>query len=123
MEINQYFGSDINLNQNSKIDLVSGDLETMQRIYRRLLTPVNNYLWDLEYGAGIPQYIGENLTPSLEKLIKGRIRTNMYLESTVSHTPEPSITLTEINNGIQCFIEYKSNATKNVYTLSFTVQN
>jgi hypothetical protein len=121
MEIYQFYGSDIQLNQQAQIRLVTGDLETYQRVYRRLITVPGTYIWDVNYGAGLPTYIGQNLSGALAREIKGRIKTNMFKETTVARNPEPVITVKQSGNVFEYTIVYTSQTSGNVYTLNFSV--
>jgi hypothetical protein len=121
MELYQFFGSDIKLSETSTLKMVSGDEETQQRIFRRLLTAKQNYLWHLDYGAGLPSYVGRNLTQPLIAQLKGLIKTQIFLEATVERSPEPVITLNQQGNNLICTIEYVSKPSGQIYTLSFTV--
>lgn len=121
MELYHYFGSGLVLSSNAQLRLIDGDLETKQRIYRRLLTNQKGYLWHTSYGAGLPQYVGRPLTPALEKEIKGVITRNIFQENTVSQSPPPSISLNQSGNILYCTINYTSKTTGLIYTLSFNV--
>jgi len=121
MEIWQLFNEDIQLSSNAQIRLVDGEQESIQRILRRLLTPVEGYIWHVTYGAGLPTFIGQNLSPALERQIKGLIKTQMFLEATVERNPEPKITLSTDGNNLNCDIVYVYKPSGQIYTLSFTV--
>lgn len=121
MQIYQYFNQDIELNTNASIRLTSGEEESNQRILRRLLTAAESYIWHTNYGAGLPAYVGQNLTPALARQIKGVIKTQMFLEQTVQRSPEPKISLSSDGNNLFCDIVYVFKPSGQVYTLSFTV--
>jgi phage baseplate assembly protein W len=121
MELYQFFGSDLQLTQAADLKLVGGEEATVQRLYRRLLTPIKGYLWEPEFGAGLPQYVGQNLTTALSREIKGVIKTNMFNEATVARSPEPDITLIQDGNNLACTIVYVSKPSGQPFTLSFTI--
>jgi hypothetical protein len=121
MELYQYYGNDIQLTTNLQLQLVDGELETQQRILRRLLTATNNYVWHTDYGAGLPAYIGQNLSLALEKQLIGTIRKQMFLEDTVQQNPPPKIAFSQSGTTLTVSITYVSKASGSVYTLSFTV--
>jgi hypothetical protein len=121
MELYHYFGDDLVLTPNGQLRMIDGELQTIQRLYRRLLTNQKGYLWHTSYGAGLPQYIGRTLTPALIKEIKGVIIRNMYQESTVAQSPPPEISLNQSGNILFCTINYTSKTTGLIYTLSFNV--
>ncbi len=112
------FGNDLSLSATGDLLTASDSDETTQRVLRRLLTNIKDYLWQPTYGAGLPGYIGQVLDqPTLATLIKSQ----MYLEADVSHTPEPQITLTAIPNGISAQIVYTSLETGEPVLLNFDV--
>jgi hypothetical protein len=121
MEIYQVFGDDISLTGNGNILMVQGDQETYQRLTRRLCTEPGQYLWELSYGTGLQEFIGQPLSTANVKAITGRIRRSMYMEQTVARSPEPVINLTASGNNLNCNIEYVSVTSGKLYTLSFTV--
>lgn len=80
----------------------SGDLLTVedgdmvrQRIQRRLFTAVHGYVWHLEYGAGLPQKIGDSYSTYQ---IAGIVRSQILLEETVAQNPPPRIFVSEDRN-------------------------
>lgn len=121
MDLYHIFGNDLQLNLNGDLLTVDGDELSKQRILRRLLTAIKGYIWHATYGAGLPQYIGQNFSSALERRLKGNIKTQMFLEETVAQSPEPQITLNYNGNTINCVIIYTSKSTGKVFTLSFTV--
>ena len=69
-----YFGSDLQFSANGDLLVADGLDESQQRILRRLLTNLKDYLWQPTYGAGLPSYIGKPLDEaaiSLALLIPG----------------------------------------------------
>jgi phage baseplate assembly protein W len=126
MDIYLDFGNDLTLKTDGDFKLVDKELLTYQRIVRRLLTEPGSYLWHPEYGAGFGTYIGMNLTPDVKDEIKGKIRSQMYLEESVSKTNAVQI---EVNNdsvnfgNIICTIKYFDAETNQPYVLTFNVSN
>jgi hypothetical protein len=123
MEVSHYFGSDILTSVNG--DLQSVDVLTLsnQRILRRLLTNPGAYIWHLDYGAGLPAYIGQTLSNSKIQEIIGIIRNQIFLETSVSQIPAPIITITPITDGIYCSIQYTEATTQTLQLLTFNVSN
>ena len=112
-----YFGGDFALSATGDLLLATGDEASKQRILRRLLTVAHDYLWQPDYGAGIPQRIGATLNvPELTALITGQMR----LEDGVAQDTPPVISLIAIPNGVACSIQYVSQAGEPQY-LSFEV--
>ncbi len=113
-----FFGSDLAFSASGDLLIADGLEESKQRILRRLLTNPGDYLWQPEYGAGLPSYIGRPLDlAALTALIKSQ----MYQEASVAHDPEPQITVQQIPNGISVQIAYTFSETGQAAYLSFDV--
>ena len=98
-----YFGSDFALSATGDLRLAAGDEASKQRIFRRLLTVAKDYLWQPDYGAGVPQRIGAPLdVAELTALITGQMR----LEQGVDQSMPPVISLVTIPGGVSCSIQY-----------------
>ncbi len=121
MDIYQIFGNDVAIAANGDFAMVDGDTLTQQRIYRMLLTNPGDYIWHPTYGAGLPQYVGQNLSLALKDKIITSIKSQMFLEATVARDPAPVVTLTQNATNISCAIQYKSQASGQIFTLSFNV--
>jgi hypothetical protein len=89
-DVSQFWGNDLSLSNTQDLALVSGTLEGQQRILRRLLTNPGDYLFQPDYGAGLPAYIGK--TADVAK-ITALITSQILLESVVAKTPAPVITV------------------------------
>ena len=118
MDIGHYFSSDLQLGATGDLLVADGALESQQRVLRRLLTNPRDYLWEPLYGAGLPGYIGQPLDRSA---VAALITSQMYLESDVSHDPQPQVALQQIPNGISCQITYTSADTGRPVLLNFDV--
>lgn len=106
MEVYQEFGNDLMLSGAGDLIATSGSTLSNQRIIRRLLTNPGDYIWEPTYGAGLGRYIGQLNTPDTYNQIKAVITSQMYLETSVSQTPPPIITLTGLPNELQGSITY-----------------
>jgi phage baseplate assembly protein W len=84
------WGSDLTIGPTGDLALVSGSLLGQQRVLRRLMTNPGDYIWQLDYGAGLAQFIGQ---PSNVSQIEAVIRSQIFKESAVARTPEPTITV------------------------------
>ncbi len=115
-DADHFFGEDLSVSASGDIALVDGDDLTTQRIIRRLSTAVHGYLFHLDYGAGLPQRIGDILDIDL---ISGVIRTQIRLEASVAKIPAPEITITEIEDGVSVYIKFYSAITGQQTSLSF----
>lgn len=77
--------------------LAEGDDEARQRLQRRLCTPVFGYVWHKEYGAGLPQKIGDPWSvPSVEAICRSQVN----LEASVAINPPPRVSVAEIEPGL-----------------------
>lgn len=93
-------------------------VEGEQRVLRRLLTNPGSYLWHLEYGAGLPQYVGQ---PVVLSAINSLIVSQMFLEDTVARDPLPTVRTTPIVDGISVNISYADNRVGRIVTLGFDI--
>ena len=53
------WGSDLATGSTGDISTISGQLLGQQRVLRRLLTNPGEYIWQLDYGAGLARFIGQ----------------------------------------------------------------
>lgn len=82
------WGSDLITSPTGDIGMVSGPMLGQQRVLRRLLTNAGDYIWHLDYGAGLARFIGQ---PANTLQIKAIIRSQIFKEAAVSRQPEPVI--------------------------------
>jgi hypothetical protein len=113
-----YFSGDLQVSATGDLLVADSVLESQQRILRRLLTNATDYLWQPDYGAGLPATIGEPLD---EAAMDTLIRSQMYREESVSQNPAPQIITTPIPNGIYVQIQYVEIDSGKPATLSFDV--
>lgn len=117
-DLSQFWGGDLAVSASGDVATVDGDDLTTQRILRRLMTAPGDYIWQPTYGAGLPQKIG---SPVDTALIASIIRSQIALEATVARSPAPTITVTEILNGVSVYLLFYSAVTGQQQTLSFDV--
>ena len=111
-----HFGSDLAVSANGDLLTASGADESRQRVLRRLLTNPADYLWQPEYGAGLPASVGRPLDAApLTALVAGQ----MYLEADVAR--EPHVALTPIPDGVSARIAYTSVESGEPVLLGFDV--
>lgn len=93
------WGSDISLGPTGDLAVVSGSNAISQRICRRLLTNVGDYLWHLDYGASLGGFVG---LPADPDRVEGVIRAQLRLETAVPSNPAPevSVSVADKANGI-----------------------
>lgn len=100
--------------------LADGDDLARQRILRRLLTATKGYVWQPEYGAGLPQRVGR---PARAETISSIVRSQIALEAAVSPDPPPTIKVAQDANQPGLFtisISYTDAATGEPVNLSFS---
>lgn len=122
-EISSAISSDFIADSTGDLATVSLSTKTNQRILRRLLTNPGEYIWHPNYGAGLPQYIGQPLSQDLFDEIRALITAQILLEESVAKTPIPTIELSAIQNGLFCNITYFTSHDKTIQTLSFNLSN
>ena len=81
-------GGDLALTATGDLALVSAAEATQQRVLRRLLTNPGGYVWHLNYGAGLAQFVGAVAAPLR---IAATIRQQMRLERGVGRVPAPDV--------------------------------
>ena len=123
-----YWGSDLNVSASGDLLLADGLELSKQAVLKRLLTneaqydtsgnciSPADYIWESEYGAGLPQRVGTLL--NLPE-ITGLIRSQMSLEQYVAQTPEPVISVQQIPNGVAAQIYYTEAQSGQQVYLSF----
>ena len=87
-DIAHQWGSDLTINSTGDLTSASGASLAQQRVLRRLLTSPGDYIWQLDYGAGLARFIGQ---PGNALKIKAVIRSQIFREASVARTPEPII--------------------------------
>lgn len=121
-DFDHYIGGDISASSAGGVSMATGTLRGQQRVLRRLLTNPGDYIFEPDYGAGLPQWIGRNADlAKLRALISGQ----MALEPSVAPNPAPQIDLSQIANadggGFAVAIAYTDATTGQPVTLSFNV--
>lgn len=117
-ELAHLVGSDLSLSSSGDAALSTGLTRSQERILRRLMTNPGEYLFHPEYGAGLPRFIGQPLTVAK---VRGVIRSQLLLEDSVAHTPEPQITVVAIQEGLAVSIRYTDANSNAPAALSFNV--
>lgn len=121
-DLYHYFGSDLSASNSGDVQVVDATVRGQQRILRRLLTNPGDYIFQPEYGAGLPRWVGR--TAQVQE-IRALIRGQILQEAAVAKVPEPVIKVGEIPNqaggGFAVSIAYSDAATGQPATLSFNV--
>ena len=84
------WGTDLSIGPTGDRAVIDGSTLGQQRVLRRLMTNPGDYVWQLGYGAGLAQFVGQPANPSQ---IQAVIRSQIFKEAAVSRTPEPDISV------------------------------
>jgi hypothetical protein len=87
-EVSLEWRDDFQLAANGDLLTVDSDVETRQRLERRLFTPQKGYVWHPDYGAGLPQRIG---SPYTKNQITAIVTSQIYQEASVAPNPPARI--------------------------------
>ena len=114
------WGFDLQLSPTGDLARSSGDERSKEHVLRRLLTGSGSYLSHVDYGAGLPGYVGaEAQAPALASLIRGQ----MQLEASVSQAQAPSVALTVLPDAVSASISYTTAPEQQPVALSFTARS
>jgi hypothetical protein len=93
-DIYHEWGNDLQVGSGGDLALTTGSSLITQRVCRRLLTNPGDYLWNLDYGGGLAQFVGVPAKPAdIEAVIANQLR----LETAVPAAPSPQVTTTVID--------------------------
>jgi phage baseplate assembly protein W len=113
------WGADLSVSSTGDIALASATTLGQQRVLRRLLTNPGDYIWQLDYGAGLARFVG---TPIDVLAVRAAIRSQIFKESAVSRTPEPFIDVQTAQDGsVIVQIRYVDSTLGTTQVLSFQV--
>ncbi|HEX3401098.1 MAG TPA: hypothetical protein VHT74_12315 [Acetobacteraceae bacterium] len=116
------WGSDLATGSTGDISTISGQLLGQQRVLRRLLTNPGEYIWQLDYGAGLARFIGQPISPLQ---IRAVVRSQIFKESAVARQPEPVIDVQVSPGGaagtVYVYIRYVDAHNRQTQALSFSV--
>ena len=121
-DIAHQWGSDLTIGSTGDLTTVSGATLAQQRVLRRLLTNPGDYIWQLDYGAGLARFIGQ---PGNALQIRAIVRSQIFKEASVARTPEPVIDVSFGPAGatgtVYMHIRYVDADTGQTQLLSFSV--
>lgn len=89
-DLNLEWHDDLSADSSGDLLLVDGDDETRQRLERRLFTAVKGYVWHQDYGAGLPQKIGD---PWSIGQITSIVNAQVYNEASVATFPPVQVSV------------------------------
>lgn len=117
-DLSHQWGSDLSLSATGDLALASGPELTRQRVIKRLLTNQGDYIWQLDYGAGLASFVG---LPVNAPRIQAVIRSQIFKEAAVARSPEPTIDISNDVNGIVAAeIRYVDATTGDTQLLTFS---
>jgi hypothetical protein len=119
-DVSQLYSADLTVSNNG--DLAISDLTQLgqERVIRRLMTSQGDYIFQLDYGAGLPAYLGN---PIQAQQIEGVIRDQMLLETAVSQNPLPSVSLIVNGDTVTANITYVDGDTDETSLLSVPIND
>ena len=82
------FGADLAFGPTGDLALAQGPEAGRQRVLRRLLTNARDYVWHLDYGAGLASFVGQ---PAAALRIAAVVRAQIFREAAVARSPEPVV--------------------------------
>ena len=98
-----WWGQDLKLDCHGDLATVKKVNRDNQRIFRRICTngsqsgaQIGEYFFHPEYGGSAPWYVGQT---DQALLLEGVIRSQMFMETSVAHSPEPNVVITFLPTG------------------------
>ena len=120
-DVRHQFGGDLAVGPTGDLASVDGAELGQQRVLRRLLTNPGDYLWALDYGAGLGQFVGQ---PADALRIEARIRGQMFREQAVARQPEPVVDVAfDATGTVYVHVRYADAQTGSTQMLSFPINN
>lgn len=118
-DLQHQFGSDLAVGPTGDLATVGGSTLGQQRVMRRLLTNPGDYIWQLGYGAGLAQFVGQ---PADATRIRAVIRSQIFREAAVARTPEPIADVVSDSAGtVSVQVSFADAVTTRTQLLSFTL--
>jgi hypothetical protein len=119
MDISHNFGGDLSIGPTGDIALADGAVLGQQRVLRRLLTNTGDYIWNIGYGAGLAQFVGQ---PANALQIQAVMRSQMFEESSVATTPAPAINVSaDAAGSVSAQVIYTDAPSQQAQVLSFSL--
>ena len=110
------WGADLEVGPTGDILVADGEDLVRQRVTKRLLTNPGDYIWALDYGAGVGRFVGQ---PVRAEQIAAVVRAQVLLEETVARQPEPVVAIQSYPGGtVILTVRYADAATGEARVLS-----
>ena len=90
MDLTLLWGGDLTVSPTGDLALSDVPDVTQQRVLRRLLTNAGDYIWQIPYGAGLAQFVGQ---PVGGLQVAAVIRSQIFQEAAIAPIPEPTVTV------------------------------
>ena len=111
-------GSDLVIGVTGDLATSSGSENVRERVLRRLVTNPGGYIWHLDYGGGLPSFVG---TPANAAAIRTTVRGQMLLEAAVARTPVPDVALlVSLGEVVTLTVTYRDGASGTSQALTLT---
>jgi len=117
-DLTHMYSTDLSVDNAGDLMLSQGTQAGTERVIRRLMTSQGDYIFQLDYGAGLPSYLGQ---PAAVPQIMGVIRQQMSLEDIVSQDPIPAVNVGLYNNTVTASIQYRDSDTQESAVLSIPI--
>ena len=115
-DIDHIIGNDLSVNASGDLSIVAGPERGRQRVLRRLLTAPLDYVWEPDYGSGLPEMVG---TVANAPAIRGNVRAQLAKEDAVAFDPSANIEVYVSDNGFVILnIQYADSDTKQTQTVN-----
>lgn len=82
------WAGDVVANSSGDLTVADGTDAINQRLYRRLLTNPGDYIWNLDYGAGLGRFVGD---PANHSIIQAVVLEQLSLETAIPSVPPPRV--------------------------------
>ncbi len=116
-DLSHLWGNDLSWSPTGDLATADTPVLTQQRILRRLLTTPGEYIWSLNYGAGLAGFVGQ---PGAAIAIGAAIRGQIFKETAVAQSPAPVIDLAPDQMGdLYVSIRYADATTGTTETIAF----
>ena len=113
------WSGDLQLSPSGGVELVDGSTLTRQRLIRRLLTNPGDVLFEADYGAGLPRFIGQ---PMHEASIAALVREQATAEETVADVIDVTVSGVGVSSYVLTIVYVEQSAPGDPQTVTLTVR-
>ena len=90
VDIAHVIGADLSIGSTGDLGVASDSAAVQQRVLRRLVTNLGDYIWQLSYGGGLPSHVGATLDVVA---LQTAVRQQLLLETAVARVPVPTVSV------------------------------